>query len=225
MPFVLAHPRAAWLPASASVLLALALFGCPSDDVPIGDTSTGHGSESGVAETTAAASGTGTLPPATMSSDSSGSSSDDAADSSTTLAGSSGTTEGEGLSSSSDDGISGCDDNGQCCGNGIINGSENCDCGVMPCTPAGLDFAECAGLFNPVFPDRVYTGGILDCSPASCQYVFTTCTFCGDGNVNGNEACELDSPPQDSCASLGLGEQTEPLPCDESCQLDTSSCA
>ena len=95
----------------------------------------------------------------------------------------------------------------------------------MPCTPAGLDFQECAGLINPAFPDRVYTGGILDCSAASCQLLFTTCTFCGDGNVNGNEACELAPPPDDTCASLGLGEQTEPLPCDESCQLDTSSCA
>jgi hypothetical protein len=203
-------------------LVTLALLGCPSDDLPSGDASTGPGSESGVAETTAVESATGTLPPATTSS---GSSSDDAADSSTTIAGSSGTTEGEGPSSSSDDGISGCDGNGQCCGNGIINGSETCDCGMMPCTPAGLDFQECAGLVNTVFPDRVYTGGILDCSPASCQLVFTTCTFCGDGNVNGNETCEPEPAPDDTCASLGLGEQTEPLPCDESCQLDTSSCA
>jgi hypothetical protein len=203
-------------------LVALALLGCPSDDVSSGETSTGPGSESGGAETTAAASGTGTVPPSTSSSSSG---SDDAADSSTTVAGSSSTTEAEGPSSSSDDGISGCDDDGQCCGNGIIDSSETCDCGMMPCTPAGLDFQECAGLVNPAFPDRIYTGGILDCSFASCQLVFTTCTFCGDRNVNGNETCELDPPPDDTCASLGLGEQTEPLPCDESCQLDTSSCA
>jgi hypothetical protein len=199
----------------SSPLLTLVLLGCPSVDVPIGDTSTGAGSSSGGPPVnTSTVSATGTVPPSTTSNDSGTS---DAADSTTTaVPGSSGTTIDESLSDE------GCGDS---CGNGILCGTEQCDCGGMPCTPEGLDFAECEGLVNPQFPDRVYTGGILDCSPASCQLVFTTCTFCGDENLNGNEACELDSPPQDTCASLGLGDATEPLPCDESCQLDTSSCA
>ena len=214
---VSAPPRTALIP-----LLALALLGCPSEDVPAGEASGGHGSGSGGTEATSAVSATGMLPPATTGSGSSEGVVDSTA--TTTPASSGGATEGEAVTTS-DDGVSGCDDNGQCCGNGIINDTERCDCGMMPCTPEGLGFAECAGLVNPAFPERVYTGGILDCSPASCQLVFTTCTFCGDDNVNGNEACEPDPPPQDTCASLGLGDATEPLPCDESCQLDTSSCA
>lgn len=195
-------------------LLVLAAFGCPSNDVPIGDASSGHGSESSGVEATSALSATGTLPPTTSSG------SDDVVDStaSTTLAGSSGTTQGDDIAASDD--VDGC----QCCGNGIIDGTEQCDCGAMPCTPEGLDFAECVGTTNPVYPERVYTGGIIDCSPASCQLVFTNCSFCGDGSINGNETCEPDPPPQDTCASLGLGDAAEPLPCDESCQLDTSSC-
>lgn len=195
--------------------LALALLGCPADDVTNADASGGHGSTTSPAGTTSDASGTGSIPPPTSSS-SSGSDGLDSTASTTT------NTTSDDLGASDD--VSGCDDTAVCCGNGIIDDTEQCDCGGLPCTPAGLDFAECAGLFSPQFPDRVYTGGILDCSPASCQYVFTTCTFCGDGQVNGNENCEPDPPPEDSCASLGLGPATEPLPCDESCQLDTSSC-
>ena len=201
-------------------LLTLALLGCPADDRPSGDASGGQGSGSSGVEATSAPSATGTLPPSTTSS---GSTEGVDSTASTTLGASTGSTSSDDLGAST--GVSGCDDNGQCCGNGIIDATERCDCGMMPCTPEGLGFAECAGLFNPAFPDRVYTGGILDCSPASCQLLFTTCTFCGDENLNGNETCELDSPPVDTCASLGLGDATEPLPCDESCQLDTSSCA
>lgn len=113
---------------------------------------------------------------------------------------------------------------GQECGNGLIEGTEQCDCGEDFCTPAGLDGAMCAGLTNPLFPDRVYTGGILDCSPASCQYVFAQCSFCGDTVLNGNEICELHDDPGPSCQALGMGSSTTPLPCGNDCQWDTTCC-
>ncbi|MEM7156108.1 MAG: hypothetical protein AAF799_24860 [Myxococcota bacterium] len=112
-----------------------------------------------------------------------------------------------------------------CCGNGIIDATEQCDCAKDFCTPEGLNFAECAGLTNPAFPDRIYTGGLLDCGLASCQYRFDLCGYCGDTVIGDGENCELDRPPTDTCESLGLGPGTEPLPCTEFCQLDTSSCA
>jgi hypothetical protein len=113
---------------------------------------------------------------------------------------------------------------GQQCGNGEIEGTELCDCGTDFCSPAGLNGGMCAGLVNPAFPERVYTGGILDCSMASCQYVFTQCSYCGDGVLNGNEICELDDDPNVSCQDLGLGSSTNDLPCGLDCQIDTTCC-
>lgn len=113
---------------------------------------------------------------------------------------------------------------GQACGNGCIEGTEQCDCGGEFCTVAGLDGQMCAGLVNPLFPDRVYTGGVLDCNPASCQFNFGMCTFCGDTLINGNEICELDSDPGPSCQQLGMGNDNTPLPCGPDCQWYTACC-
>lgn len=131
-------------------------------------------------------------------------------------------TSGSGSGSSEDTGPQ-----GQACGNGIIEGTEQCDCGGMPCSPAGLNDAMCLGQTQllPTGETRYYTGGILDCNPASCQFLYTQCAFCGDENLNGMELCEEDDEGP-SCQTLGMGTSNEPLPCAPSClEWDTTCCA
>jgi hypothetical protein len=183
------------------VSLLLAPLGCTTiiqDDTP--DESSGVSSTSTTADdtTTTAAETTVTPDDTTSTGADSGSSTDQA--------------------SSSDEG-----NNGQACGNGAIEGTELCDCGTDFCTPAGLNGAMCAGLINPAFPDRVYTGGVLDCSMASCQFVFTQCSFCGDRVLNGNEICE-DGDNGPSCQDLGMGSSTADLPCGPDCQWHIACC-
>ncbi len=193
-------------------VVVVGALGCPSAEPPVGPSSSGDSSTGAGLGSTGRPGATSTIPPMTGS----GGSSSSSGSADTTVGGPwTGTTQG------------GWDDGPvcfQCCGNGAIDGTEQCDCGGNFCDPVGLNFAECEELINPLFPDRVYTGGFLDCNPASCQYNFNQCAFCGDTVVNGNETCEPDPPPTETCASLGLGKGTEPLPCDPSCQLDTSSC-
>lgn len=196
----------------SGALLLVSLAGCPSDDsgpsvegssgVAATSSSSGPGNADTTTDDPPPMTTTTTDPPATDStggSDSGGSSSDD-----------------NGM--------------GQACRNGIIEGTEQCDCGAddkgnpLPCSPAGLGGQQCAGLTNPAFPDRVYTGGILDCSPASCQFTFNTCTFCGDTVLNGNEICELDDDPGPSCQALGRGSSTNPLPCGPTCNWYVECC-
>jgi len=126
------------------------------------------------------------------------------------------TSTGPDTDTATDDSTSDGGSHGQACGNGVIEGTEQCDCGGMPCSPAGLAGMQCLGLVNDQFPDRNYTGGILDCSPASCKFVFTTCTYCGDDNLNGMELCE-DGDNGPSCQDLGLGSSTADLPCGPTC--------
>jgi cysteine-rich repeat protein len=46
---------------------------------------------------------------------------------------------------------------------------------------------------------------------------------CGDGIVNGNEACDGEAPEHQSCEGLGFGPG--PLRCKANCQADVSACA
>ena len=69
-----------------------------------------------------------------------------------------------------------------------------------------------------------YTGGTLDCNPASCRFELDQCTFCGDGRLNGMELCEV-AELGPSCEALGEGTGVEPLQCAPDCLgWDTSCC-
>jgi hypothetical protein len=94
------------------------------------------------------------------------------------------------------------------CGNGIIEGSEECDgkdLGGADCESEGFD------------------GGELSC--AGCEFDAGGCVMvtCGDGVVEGNEACDGDELGDATCVSQGFdgGE----LACDDGCAVfDTSGC-
>ena len=112
---------------------------------------------------------------------------------------------------------------GSLCGNGTIEGTEECDCGDDgECSVAELGDNGCENVKDPLVPG-VLTGGVLGCNPASCRYDTSQCVYCGDGEINGNEVCELDLPIETSCQELGKGTAGK-LVCMDSCQVDTTAC-
>ena len=133
------------------VFVALAGLGCPAPVVP---------TEPGSGESTSTATGGSSDGPGatSLASDTTSDGTGHDTTAGTTTSSSTGTTAGGADFGEVSDGPV-CH---QCCGNGAIDGTELCDCGGEFCTPAGLNFAECAELTNPLFPDRIYTGGVLE---------------------------------------------------------------
>ncbi len=98
-----------------------------------------------------------------------------------------------------------CNYNGQSCGNGVIDGSEECDDGNDVATDActticttnvcgdayiydGLE--ECdEGTENGAGCDSAYESTCTACS-TSCYYTTQSGEFCGDGVINGDELCD-----------------------------------
>jgi len=132
---------------------------------------------------------------------------------------SSGGTAGE---SGSDSGSSG-GWNGAQCGNGIIEGQEDCDCGENNiCAEKELGGIGCVALGSHPDVPGTLTGGVLLCNGMSCRYDVANCFYCGDGLINGNETCEPDIDLDTSCQELGLG--LGEVSCNSDCQVDTTLC-
>lgn len=96
------------------------------------------------------------------------------------------------------------------CGNGIIEGAELCDGQTFP-----MGSHRCE--------DWGFIDGSIGCN-GDCTPNFGSCRAirCGDGLIEGNEACEGTDVQGATCTGLGFaaGEVT----CGADCQLVTSSC-
>jgi hypothetical protein len=123
-----------------------------------------------------------------------------------------------GSSSTTDEG----DDFGSFCGDGIVSGNEDCDCGGRACTEEDLGGHACTDVSSPAAPG-VLTGGTLGCNTASCKWDVSGCTYCGDGVINGNEQCEDAEPIMVSCMGLGAGTGGR-VGCGNACIFDVSDC-
>jgi hypothetical protein len=113
-------------------------------------------------------------------------------------------------------------ESGAFCGNGVIEGAEDCDCGGLGCSAEDLGNLGCLDVVDPTLPGAI-TGGTLQCNPASCRFDTTMCTYCGDEAINGNENCEPGEDIEQTCVSLGAGAAGE-VTCDSACQIDTAGC-
>ncbi|HRV18850.1 MAG TPA: hypothetical protein P5317_12675, partial [Myxococcota bacterium] len=96
------------------------------------------------------------------------------------------------------------------CGNGEIDGDEQCD-------GTNLNSQSCE--------TQGFDGGTLSCT-AACQFDTTGCTKiesdCGNGVIEAGEQCEGANLNGQNCKRQGFDEGT--LSCTVDCQFDTSAC-
>ncbi|MBC8071407.1 MAG: hypothetical protein IAG13_23980 [Deltaproteobacteria bacterium] len=106
------------------------------------------------------------------------------------------------------------------CGDGMLQNGEGCDCGGMPCSADQLGGQSCTGLPAPAGGGN-YGGGTLGCT-AACAFDEAGCFYCGNGVVDGTEACDGGALAGASCISLGFDAGT--LSCSASCAFATAAC-
>lgn len=105
------------------------------------------------------------------------------------------------------------DDSGAQCGNGVMEGSEECDgddLGTQTCTNIPGNF----------------TGGTLGCSDY-CMLDTSQCTsadLCGNGVIDTGETCDSTNLNGQSCTSIPGGYVGGTLSCTGQCAFDTTNC-
>jgi hypothetical protein len=118
---------------------------------------------------------------------------------------------------------------GAVCGDGVVNGSEQCDGGELgteTCVSQGFDGGDlaCANCMLDTSQCTTVCGngncnGMEDCM--TCEEDCGACPVCGDGMVNGTEECDGDDFGGQTCQGLGYDEGN--LTC-VSCSIDDSQC-
>ena len=107
-------------------------------------------------------------------------------------------------------GCAGGDKQNSTCGDGAINGSDQCD-GKL------LNNASCMSLG--------FTSGTLKCSD-TCTYDTSACVDasanCGNGAIDGNEDCDVGNLNGEDCVSQGFDGGD--LACGSNCKFDTTAC-
>jgi|GEM_PF-2969402 len=97
------------------------------------------------------------------------------------------------------------------CGDGVKDGSEQCDTGKFGGATCTSEIGKPAT-------------GDLACA-ANCTIDTSACLFCGDGKINGTEKCDGSAPNNATCELvLGAGS-TGSIKCKDDCTLDTSGCS
>ncbi len=99
------------------------------------------------------------------------------------------------------------DDNGAECGNGILEGNEECD---------GTEFATADDCTTEGF----YAGDVT-CA-ADCTIDFSACTNCGDGVKDADEECDATDFGTATCTTEG--HTGGDLTCASDCTIDDSQC-